>query len=192
MRDAHRRITISKEKLPPEVPPGTSGGFYLNLSVSSEMNDIAQNHLVTFVSKLKGVQNLRFLFQFTENIRSNFQTAEENRVSESIAHLQQLLWDNQRCEHHTSIWPTTTLNPGQLLQGWRKSRSILSGNLSKQVRKHDSVHSVRDVNLFVKSDVINFVFFEYFVSVVAVQFSTWSLKVFKKLRFRDGLVWTEA
>ena len=55
------------------------------------MNDISQNQLVTFVSKVKGVQNLRFLFQFTENIRSNFQTAEENRVSESIAHLQQLL-----------------------------------------------------------------------------------------------------
>lgn len=39
------------------ITNGTSGSFYFNLSVSSEMNDIAQNHLVTFVSKVKGFLN---------------------------------------------------------------------------------------------------------------------------------------
>ena len=53
---AHRRTSLHT------VPD--LGKFYFNLSISSEMNDITHNHLVTFVSKvMKGIsKTCRFSF----------------------------------------------------------------------------------------------------------------------------------
>ena len=47
-----------------------------------------------------------------ESIRSYIETAEENRVSESITDIQSLPGNNHRCQHHTGFLTTAALHPG--------------------------------------------------------------------------------
>ena len=64
------------------------------------------------VTRLDFCSLINSLIILTESIRSYIETAEKNRVSESITYIQSLPGNNHRCQHHTGFLTTAALHPG--------------------------------------------------------------------------------
>ena len=64
------------------------------------------------VTRLESCSSIHSLIILPESIRGYIETAEKNRVSESITDIQSLPGNNHRCQHHTGFLTTAALHPG--------------------------------------------------------------------------------